>query len=284
VASSRVFSRGLRRPTRHSFISGCGDSAVLVFRSSRGENVMKLFDLFTAVTVIAVVVALMIAGSEDADAQTIEYDRWSTHAYIAATQDDNAKYIASVFFFPGRCDQGVMITNFSKDAVTITVDGVQASGAVTTATVSGDALVSLVSVSATGEVNSIQFPGVIFVSGVEATGSVTTATAFVSDAGIITGVEATGSVSTVSTNIAFDVTGVSVTGNTTTATATGTAAVELTGISATGTTTTVSISTTSVIVSVANRSNRREVYVSRENRREVYVPREKSRVVYVEAA
>jgi hypothetical protein len=85
---------------------------------------MKLFDLFTAVTVIAVIVALMVAGSEDADAQTIEYDRWSTHAYIAATQDDDAKYVASVFFFPGRCDQGVMVTNFNKDAVTVTIGDV----------------------------------------------------------------------------------------------------------------------------------------------------------------
>lgn len=81
---------------------------------------MKTFELFTVATIIIVAVGLLIAATDDAEAQTIEYDRWSTHAYIAATQDDDAKYVASVFFFPGQCDQGVMVSNLGENAVTLT--------------------------------------------------------------------------------------------------------------------------------------------------------------------
>lgn len=83
---------------------------------------MKTFELITVVIIIAAVVGLF-AAVDNPQAQTIEYDRWSTHAYIAATQDDDAEHVAAVLFFPGQCDQGVVVSNIKEDAVTLTVGG-----------------------------------------------------------------------------------------------------------------------------------------------------------------
>lgn len=163
---------------------------------------------------------------------------------------------------------------YDSSGITITVDGVSSTGAVTTASVSADANFALPSVEATGQVSDVRFPGVIIIPSVEAIGSVTTATAFVSDIATISGVEATGSIDSVSTSITFSVVGNQGTGAISAPTITSTALLEVDSVSATGAVTVPSVSTTSIIVSVADRSNRREVYV----------PREKSRIVYVEAA
>jgi len=120
----------------------------------------------------------------------------------------------------------------------IAVNGVEATGAVGSVTITGDAVVNLTGVAATGAIGTIEvnIPKIVDVTGVEATGGVGDVTVVGDAIFSVTGVSGTAQLGTptIEASAQTDVTGVTATGEIGDITVTGDAVVDVTGVEATG--------------------------------------------------